>query len=1075
MLDAAARQGTVAHRRRDDGRARHRPAAASYLPFAAYGDAVIDRLGRQDGLGRPARRLDPRRPRRSSARLRRRALAGDLGTPILEQLIVARAARRMDDILELRREQLRAGRDHLEGLLADAFPEWSVPHVDGGLTTWVNLGAPGQLAARARRPQRRASSSRPARASASTARSSGSCACRSATRLRRPTPQCRHSRARGVRSRALPCPSRACWRRWSDAATRHVASVSAPRAGAAPVSAHHADRERPGLHAHVPVRHEAVPAIEGLRAGVRIRDPEQRRIVRRDDGIEQLAAGARPVLGRRDVQHVEPHGPPGVVALCGCCHRDPDHVAAALGQRHAIGAVALVSQDVGPELFPLAGQLGVVEDIVGHQAAIRLAPATARSREPSRRRHRPGRSESSAGSPWPNPTRRPDGQGASRHRGMHHVDHRWNSPTDDIRGGRGCENRPMHLLAALSMKNRALIALITIVVAIFGGLALTSLKQELAPSIAVPAALHRHELSGRVARRRQHRCLDPDRDRDPGHHRTRVDVDHELHRPLAGDGELHLRHRPRRRRAEDALGGQPHRRHAARRRRPAGASPLSLDDFPVLQLAVTGVDDISALSDEIERTTLPEIDRRRRRPRRDARRRRRPTGHHHARPRRSSPRPASPSQAIRDALAQNGLLAAGRHHHRGRLDLRGADRSAARQRRGHRRAAGARCDRAAARDREAADGERFPTAPRASPTRAGFPRRHRGATIAVRRGDDRRRGNRRARRQPGDEHLARRTANPRSRSRSRSCRPPTPSRSRTPCTALLPDLEASLDTTNPGATFTVVFDQAPFIEQSIESLATEGLLGLLFAVLVILVFLLSVRATLVTAISIPTSVLITFIGLQAADYTLNILTLGALTIAIGRVVDDSIVVIENIKRHLDRRRRQGRDDRARGARGGRRHHRLDHHHGRGVPAARLVGGVTGELFRPFALTVTIALRRVAVRVADDRAGARVLVPEAGEAAQARGRGRGRRGDLRRRRVARPRTSRARWRDRARTRGAGPGRGIRSSRRRNGGARADADADADADDRRARRRARAPLATAARATCRSSSGRCATAS
>ena len=116
--------------------------------------------------------------------------------------------------------------------------------------------------------------------------------------------------------------------------------------------------------------------------------------------------------------------------------------------------------------------------------------------------------------------------------------------------------------------------------------------------------------------------------------------------------------------------------------------------------------------------------------------------------------------------------------------------------------------------------------------------------------------------------------------------------------ALLPDLEASLDTTNPGATFTVVFDQAPYIQQSIESLATEGLLGLLFAVIVILVFLLSVRATLVTAISIPMSVLITFIGLQAADYSLNILTLGALTIAIGRVVDDSIVVIENIKRHL---------------------------------------------------------------------------------------------------------------------------------------------------------------------------------
>src|SRR4029453_18537203 len=101
--------------------------------------------------------------------------------------------------------------------------------------------------------------------------------------------------------------------------------------------------------------------------------------------------------------------------------------------------------------------------------------------------------------------------------------------------------------------------------------------------------------------------------------------------------------------------------------------------------------------------------------------------------------------------------------------------------------------------------------------------------------------------------------------------------------AILPDLESSLDTTNPGATFTIVFDQAPYIQQSIESLATEGLLGLAFAVLVILIFLLSIRSTLVTAISIPLSVLITFLAMLATGYSLNVITLGALTIAIGRV------------------------------------------------------------------------------------------------------------------------------------------------------------------------------------------------
>jgi HAE1 family hydrophobic/amphiphilic exporter-1 len=61
-----------------------------------------------------------------------------------------------------------------------------------------------------------------------------------------------------------------------------------------------------------------------------------------------------------------------------------------------------------------------------------------------------------------------------------------------------------------------------------------------------------------------------------------------------------------------------------------------------------------------------------------------------------------------------------------------------------------------------------------------------------------------------------------------------------------------------GLDLTIVFDQAPFIEESIQHLATEGLLGLLFAILVILVFLLSARSTLVTGISIPLSVLVTF-------------------------------------------------------------------------------------------------------------------------------------------------------------------------------------------------------------------------
>ncbi|MGW5346652.1 efflux RND transporter permease subunit [Streptomyces sp. HUAS TT3] len=111
----------------------------------------------------------------------------------------------------------------------------------------------------------------------------------------------------------------------------------------------------------------------------------------------------------------------------------------------------------------------------------------------------------------------------------------------------------------------------------------------------------------------------------------------------------------------------------------------------------------------------------------------------------------------------------------------------------------------------------------------------------------------------------------------------------------LPELRTALGS---GAELTVVADQGPPVAKSISSLTTEGMLGLLFAVIVILVFLASLRSTLVTAVSIPLSVVLALIVLWAEDLSLNMLTLGALTIAIGRVVDDSIVVLENIKRHL---------------------------------------------------------------------------------------------------------------------------------------------------------------------------------
>ncbi|MGV9347781.1 efflux RND transporter permease subunit [Streptomyces spiralis] len=168
----------------------------------------------------------------------------------------------------------------------------------------------------------------------------------------------------------------------------------------------------------------------------------------------------------------------------------------------------------------------------------------------------------------------------------------------------------------------------------------------------------------------------------------------------------------------------------------------------------------------------------------------------------------------------------------------------------------------------------------------------------------------------------------------------------------LPDLRKDLGA---DAKITTVSDQGPAVAKSIHGLTTEGALGLLFAVLVILVFLASVRSTLVTAVSIPLSVVLALLVLWTRDLSLNMLTLGALTIAIGRVVDDSIVVLENIKRHLGygEERREAILNAVREVAGA-------------VTSSTLttvavflpiglVGGMVGELFGPFSITVTAAL------------------------------------------------------------------------------------------------------------------------
>jgi DNA-binding transcriptional MocR family regulator len=117
-------------------------------PFAAYGEGARDStsailIGSVGKSVWGGIRIGWIRAERSVIqRLARSRPAGDLGTPVLEQLVVNDLLTDYDNILAARRSYLRDGRDRLEGLLASRFPEWDVPRVPGGLTAWVNLGAP---------------------------------------------------------------------------------------------------------------------------------------------------------------------------------------------------------------------------------------------------------------------------------------------------------------------------------------------------------------------------------------------------------------------------------------------------------------------------------------------------------------------------------------------------------------------------------------------------------------------------------------------------------------------------------------------------------------------------------------------------------------------------------------------------------------------------------------------------------------------------------------------------------------------------------------------------------------------
>lgn len=156
----------------------------------------------------------------------------------------------------------------------------------------------------------------------------------------------------------------------------------------------------------------------------------------------------------------------------------------------------------------------------------------------------------------------------------------------------------------------------------------------------------------------------------------------------------------------------------------------------------------------------------------------------------------------------------------------------------------------------------------------------------------------------------------------------------------------------------VTLDQGEPIEASVKTMVDKALFGALFAVIIILIFLRNFRSTIISIVSIPMSLLMGVIVLKQMDITLNMMTLGAMTVAIGRVIDDSIVVVENIYRrmHLPDEKLKGKALI--------REATLEMF--RPIMSSTLVtvavfvplglvSGMVGELFLPFALTIAFAL------------------------------------------------------------------------------------------------------------------------
>ena len=168
----------------------------------------------------------------------------------------------------------------------------------------------------------------------------------------------------------------------------------------------------------------------------------------------------------------------------------------------------------------------------------------------------------------------------------------------------------------------------------------------------------------------------------------------------------------------------------------------------------------------------------------------------------------------------------------------------------------------------------------------------------------------------------------------------------------IPEIQAQLPV---GMKAGIPYDSTEYIQDAINEVLRTLSETLLIVVAVIFLFLGSVRAVLVPVVAIPISLIGTVFLMLAAGFTINLLTLLAIVLSVGLVVDDAIVMVENVERHLHGGKSpyRCRDSRCAGA--CRPHHRDDDYARGSVRSARHPGGLTGSLFREFAFTLAGAV------------------------------------------------------------------------------------------------------------------------